>query len=177
MGETKQSNSHKNVSILFAETNACSEVVKQVVVLTHYMKQKQERYHLSLVSFMWTPFFWILATQSYNRKIQSLVTGCMGVRFILSSSLPLTSSIPSSRQEYWSRGWQNYCTHITKWFCTHITKSSSGLPSSGKMRSYWRESSGGLKGWWGDWSISPTRRGWGNWACSAWRREGWDETS
>jgi len=25
--------------------------------------------------------------------------------------------------------------------------SSSGLPSSIKMRSYWRESSGGLRGW------------------------------
>jgi len=32
---------------------------------------------------------------------------------------------------------------------------SSGLPSSRKMRSYWRESSGGLRGWWGDWSICP----------------------
>ena len=32
----------------------------------------------------------------------------------------------------------------------------------------------GLRGWWGDWSISPTRKGWGSWACSAWRREGWD---
>jgi len=27
------------------------------------------------------------------------------------------------------------------------TLSSSGLPSSRKMRSYWRESSGGLRGW------------------------------
>ena len=27
------------------------------------------------------------------------------------------------------------------------TASSSGLPSSRKMRSYWRESSGGLRGW------------------------------
>ena len=52
------------------------------------------------------------------------------------------------------------------------TVSSSGLPSSRKMKSYWRDSSGGLRGWWGDWNISPTRRGWGNWACSAWRREG-----
>jgi len=32
------------------------------------------------------------------------------------------------------------------------------------MRNYSRESSGGLRGWWGDWSISPTRRGWGSWA-------------
>ena len=48
--------------------------------------------------------------------------------------------------------------------------------SSRKMRNYWRESSGGLQGWWGDWSISPTRRGWGSWACSAWRREGWEGT-
>ena len=52
----------------------------------------------------------------------------------------------------------------------------SWLPSSRKMKSYWRESSGGLQGWWGDWSISPTRRGWGNWAFSAWRREGWEGT-
>jgi len=54
--------------------------------------------------------------------------------------------------------------------------SSAGLPSSRKMRNYWREFSGGLWGWWGDWSISPTRRGWGSWACSAWRREGWEGT-
>ena len=47
---------------------------------------------------------------------------------------------------------------------------------SRKMRSYWRESSGGLWGWWGDWSISPTRRGGGSWASSAWRREGWEGT-
>jgi len=46
--------------------------------------------------------------------------------------------------------------------------------SSRKMRSYWRESSGGLRGWWGDCSISPTRRGWGSWACAAWKREGWE---
>ena len=38
------------------------------------------------------------------------------------------------------------------------------------MRSYWRESRGGLQRWWGDWSISPTRKGWGSWACLAWRR-------
>ena len=31
-------------------------------------------------------------------------------------------------------------------------------------------------GWWGDWSISPMRKGWGSWACSAWRREGWEGT-
>ena len=34
----------------------------------------------------------------------------------------------------------------------------------------------GLQGWWGDWNISPTRRGWGSWACSAWRREGCEGT-
>jgi len=39
-----------------------------------------------------------------------------------------------------------------------------------KMRSYWKESSGGLRGWWGHWSICPTRKGWGRRACSAWRR-------
>ena len=50
------------------------------------------------------------------------------------------------------------------------TLSSSGLPSSRKMKSYWRESSGGLPGWWGDWSISPMRRGWGSWACLVWGR-------
>ena len=31
-------------------------------------------------------------------------------------------------------------------------------------------------GWWGDWSISATRKGWGTWACSTWRREGWEGT-
>ena len=30
------------------------------------------------------------------------------------------------------------------------------------------ESSGGLRGWWGDWSISPMRKGWGSWTCLAW---------
>ena len=50
----------------------------------------------------------------------------------------------------------------------------SVLLTSRKMRSYWRDSSGGLGGWWGDWSISPMRKGWGSWACSAWRREGWE---
>ena len=34
----------------------------------------------------------------------------------------------------------------------------------------------GLWGWWGDWSISPMRKGWGSWPCSAWRREGWEGT-
>ena len=58
--------------------------------------------------------------------------------------------------------------------CT--TVSSAGLPSSRKMRSYWRESSRGLQGWRGDWSIPPTRKGWGSWACLAWRREGWEGT-
>ena len=53
---------------------------------------------------------------------------------------------------------------------------SSGLPSSRKMRSYWRESSGGLRGWGGDWSICPVRKAWGSWACSAWRREGCEGT-
>jgi len=52
------------------------------------------------------------------------------------------------------------------------TVSSSGLPSSRKMRSYWKESSGGLRGWWGDWNNSPMRKGWGSWARLAWRREG-----
>jgi len=33
------------------------------------------------------------------------------------------------------------------------------FPTSRKMRSYWRESSGGLRGWSGDWSICPTRKG------------------
>ena len=42
------------------------------------------------------------------------------------------------------------------------------------MRNYWKESSGGLQGWWGDWSICCTRKGWGNCICSAWRREGWE---
>ena len=50
------------------------------------------------------------------------------------------------------------------------TLSSSGLPSSRKMRSYCRESSGGLRGWWGDQSICPMRKSWGSWACLAWRR-------
>ena len=58
----------------------------------------------------------------------------------------------------------------------NCTVSSSRLPSSGKMRSYWRESSAGLRGWGGHWSISPTTKGWGSWACSAWRREGWEGT-
>ena len=43
-------------------------------------------------------------------------------------------------------------------------------------RSYCRESSGGLRGWWGNWSISPMRKGWGSWTCSAWSREGWERT-
>jgi len=38
------------------------------------------------------------------------------------------------------------------------------------------ESRRGLRGWWGDWSISPARRGWGSWACSAWGREGCEGT-
>ena len=56
------------------------------------------------------------------------------------------------------------------WGLIWNTVTSSGLPTSRKMRSYWRESSGGLRGWWGDWSICPMRKGWGSWACSAWRR-------
>jgi len=41
----------------------------------------------------------------------------------------------------------------------HRRLSSSGLRSSRKMRSYWRESSGGLQRQLEDWSISPTRKG------------------
>ena len=48
-------------------------------------------------------------------------------------------------------------------------------PSSRNMRSYWREPSGGLRRWWGNWSIWPMRKGWGS-LCSAWRREGWEGT-
>ena len=39
-----------------------------------------------------------------------------------------------------------------------------------------RESRGGLRGRWGHWSISPTRKGWGSWACLRWRSEGWEGT-
>ena len=35
------------------------------------------------------------------------------------------------------------------------------------MRHCWRKSSEGLCGWWGDWSISPMRKGWRSWACLA----------
>jgi len=45
------------------------------------------------------------------------------------------------------------------------------------MRSYWREPSRGLWGWWGNWSISPVRKGWDSWACLGWRREGWEGIS
>ena len=45
------------------------------------------------------------------------------------------------------------------------------LTSSRKMRSYWRESSGGLRGWRGDWSICLIGKAWGSWSSSAWRRE------
>lgn len=45
----------------------------------YYVKQKQKM--LKLLSFtlffMPAPFFCIQATQSYNRKTQSLLTGCM----------------------------------------------------------------------------------------------------
>ena len=74
------------------------------------------------------------------------------------------------------RGRFSFPSTVPWWGLIWSTVCSSGLPSSRKMRSYWRESSGGLRGWWGDWSISPTRRGWGNWACSAWRREGCEGT-
>ena len=59
---------------------------------------------------------------------------------------------------------------LPEWGPIWSTVSSAGLPCSRKVRNYWRESSGGLWGWGGDWSISPTRRGWGSWACSAWRK-------
>ena len=59
---------------------------------------------------------------------------------------------------------------LPQWGPIWSTLSSSGLPTSRKMRSCWRETSGGLRGWLGDWSISPTRKGWGSWACLAWRK-------
>jgi len=37
------------------------------------------------------------------------------------------------------------------------------------MKTYWRESSGGLRRWLGAWSKSPTRKGWGSLACLTWR--------
>lgn len=47
--------------------------------MMYYVKRKHKM--LTLLSltpfFMPTPFFCIQATQSYNRKIQCLVTGCM----------------------------------------------------------------------------------------------------
>ena len=39
-----------------------------------------------------------------------------------------------------------------------------------RQKNYWRESSRGLRGWWGDWSISPMRKRWGSRASLAWRR-------
>ena len=78
----------------------------------------------------------------------------------------------------WPAGWGRFFSPSTLpwWGPIWSTESSSGLPSSRKMRNYWRESGGGLRGWWGDWSISPVRKGWGSWACSAWGKEGWEGT-
>jgi len=47
--------------------------------------------------------------------------------------------------------------HYTEILCV-CTAPSSGLPSSRRMRSYWRESRGELRVWWGDWSISYEER-------------------
>ena len=61
--------------------------------------------------------------------------------------------------------------------CSHpAPEGAAGPTPPASWASHWIESSGGLWGWWGDWSISPTRRGWGSWACSAWRREGCEGT-
>jgi len=43
--------------------------------------------------------------------------------------------------------------------------------------SFWRGSRGGPQRWSEGWSASPMRTGRGSWACSAWRREGFKETS
>ena len=103
------------------------------------------------------------------------------------TSWPWASSVPwlprrpmgswGASRGVWPAGQGRFSFPLPWWGPIWSRLSSSGFPSSRKLKSYWRESSGGLRGWWGDWSISPTRRGWGRWACSAWRREGWEGIS
>ena len=49
-----------------------------------------------------------------------------------------------------------------------ITKTISGQPCMSIQ--VLNISKNGSPPWWGDWSISPMRKGWGFWACLAWRR-------
>jgi len=81
---------------------------------------------------------------------------CNGLR----SGTGLGANRPPVRLWPVGRGGFSFPSTLPWWGPIWSTLSSSGLPSSRKMRSYWRESSGGLWGWGGDWSISPTRRGW-----------------
>ena len=93
-------------------------------------------------------------------------SSCLCFSVLSRTMISLILKSDNKRNNY-SRSWYSNV------YLSRSTVSSSGLPSSRKMRSYW---SGGLQRWWGDWSISPTRKGWGGWACLAWRREGWEGT-
>lgn len=66
--------------------------------MIYYVKQKHKM--LMLLSFtpffMPTTFFCIQATQSYNRKIQALVTGCMrGTSFCQAEYVSQAASHPA----------------------------------------------------------------------------------
>ena len=99
------------------------------------------------------------------------------------SSMPF---LPRRLVGYWDalggawpsgQGRFSFPSALRYWGPIWSTASSSGLPTSRKMRSCWRESSEGLQRWWGDWSVCPMRKGWGSWACLAWGREGWEGIS
>jgi len=102
------------------------------------------------------------------------------------TSWPWASSVPwlprrpmaswGTLWRVWPAGRERFSfpSTLPQWGCIWSTVSSSGLPTSRKMRNYWRESSGGIRGWLRDWSISPMRKGWGSWTSLAWRNEGWE---
>jgi len=59
---------------------------------------------------------------------------------------------------------------LARWHYIWSPMSSSGDPSSGKARNFWRESGRGLQRWRVAWSISHMRKGWESWDCSSWER-------
>ena len=83
------------------------------------------------------------------------------------------SDIGEADHLHLSEGWRQRMSQ----FCTGKTQMDNHHDRLRQhCQSRWRESSGGLRVWFGDWSISSVRKGWGSWDSLAWRREVWEGT-
>ena len=79
-------------------------------------------------------------------------------------------SITSSSHFYWQPLAKKILWKYRNKYWKCVQKSKPGAFSTGRMRSYWRESREGPPRWSKGWSTSPMKTGWGSWACLEKRR-------